>query len=64
MGLMDGKAVLFTAAVLDAPANVQFPGGSQPELYRVAVGGGAPTQVLTTTAMYARWDRAGKRLAY
>lgn len=60
----DGKAVLFTAAVLDAPANVQFPGGSQPELYRVAVTGGAPTQVLTTTAMYARWDRAGKRLAY
>ena len=60
----DGRAVLFTAAVLDAPANAQFPGGSQPELYRVPVTGGAPTQVLTTTAMYARWDRAGARLAY
>lgn len=60
----DGRAVLFSAAVLDAPANAQFPGGSQPELYRVPVSGGAPVHVLTTTAMYARWDRAGKRLAY
>jgi len=60
----DGSAVLFSAAILDTPANAQFPHPVQPELYRVALTGGAPRQVLTTTARYARWDRAGKRLAY
>lgn len=60
----DGKSVLFAAAVLDAPLNAQFPHNAQPELYQVALTGGAPRQVLTTTAIYARYDRAGKRLAY
>ncbi|MGV8040456.1 MAG: S41 family peptidase [Thermoanaerobaculaceae bacterium] len=60
----DGKAVLFTSARLDAATNVQFPTGAQPELYRVALTGGMPVQVLTTPAMYAAFDRAGARLAY
>lgn len=60
----DGKSVLFSAAILDAPANAQFPSGAQPELYSVPLTGGAPRQVLTTTAIYARYDKAGKRLAY
>lgn len=60
----DGMAVLFTASVLDAAANVQFPHGAQPELYRVNLDGGMPAQVLTTPALYAAWDRAGRRLAY
>ena len=61
----DGTAVLFSSGRLDAVTNVQFPHRrAQPELYRVGIGGGMPTQVLTTPALYAVWDRAGKRLAY
>ncbi len=60
----DGKAVLFSSARLDAVANVQFPTPAQPELYEVALAGGMPRQVLTTPALYAAFDRAGKRLAY
>lgn len=60
----DGKSVLFSAVVLDAAANAQFPHGSQPELYRVGLDGRMPEQVLTTPALYAAWDKAGKRLAY
>lgn len=60
----DGKAVLFGSARLDAAKNVQFPTGAQPELYQVALTGGMPTQVLSTPALYAAWDKAGERLAY
>ncbi|OYV96426.1 MAG: hypothetical protein B7Z68_05690 [Acidobacteria bacterium 21-70-11] len=60
----DGKAVLFTAAILDSAANAQFPTPAQPELYEVSVNGGMPEQLLTTPAMYAVFDRAGRRLAY
>lgn len=60
----DGKAVLFSSARLDAAKNVQFPTGAQPELYQVALTGGMPTQLLSTPALYAAWDRAGERLAY
>ena len=60
----DGKAVLFAGSVLDDAANVQFPHGAQPELYRVGLDGGMPAQVLTTPALYAVYDRAGRRLAY
>jgi tricorn protease len=60
----DGKAVLFTAAILDAASNVLFPTAAQPELYQVGLDGGMPTQVLTTPAIHAAYDRDGKRLAY
>lgn len=60
----DGKSVLFSASVLDAAANAQFPSPAQPELYRVGLDGGMPVQVLTTPALYAVYDPAGKRLAY
>jgi tricorn protease len=60
----DGRAVLFSAAILDSASNVQFPTTGQPELYQVGLDGGMPTQVLTTPAMYAVYDREGKRLAY
>ncbi len=60
----DGKAVLFTAAILDSASNAQFPTPAQPELYEVGIAGGMPEQVLTTPAMYAVFDRAGRRLAY
>ena len=60
----DGRSVLYSASILDAPANTLFPNDAQPELYRVSVAGGRPEQVLTTPASYAVYDRAGKRLAY
>jgi len=60
----DGKAVLFSAPRLDSNTNVQFPTGAQPELYRVALTGGMPDQILSTPAMYAAFDHDGKRLAY
>ena len=60
----DGSAVLFSSARLDAAANVQFPTRAQPELYQVALSGGMPTQVLTTPADYAVWNRAATKLAY
>ncbi len=60
----DGKAVLFSSARLDSATNAQFPTGAQPELYRVALSGGMPVQVLSTPAPYATWDKAGERLAY
>jgi tricorn protease len=60
----DGKSVLFSAAILDAPTNVLFTTGAQPELYRVDLEAHMPEQVLTTPAPYAVYDRAGKRLLY
>jgi len=60
----DGKGVLFSAAVLDAASNAVFPTPSRPELYRVDLEGHMPEQVLTSTAQYATYDRAMKRLVY
>lgn len=60
----DGAAVLFSAAILDAPACTLFPTPAQPELYRVAITGGMPKQVLTTPALYAAYDPSGAKLAY
>jgi len=60
----DGRGVLFGAAVLDAASNALFPTAAQPELYRVGLDGGMPTQVLTTPALHAAYDRTGRRLAY
>ncbi|HXS82215.1 MAG TPA: peptidase S41, partial [Methylomirabilota bacterium] len=60
----DGKSVLFSAAVLDAPANAIVPNNAQPELYRVDLAGHMPEQVLTTPAVYAVYDRAMKRMLY
>jgi tricorn protease len=60
----DGRSVLFSAAILDAPTNTVFPTGARPELYRVDLEGHMPEQVLTTTALYAVYDRAMKRMIY
>jgi tricorn protease len=60
----DGKSVLFSASILDAPTNSEFPTGARPELYRVDLEGHMPAQVLTTTALYAVYDRAMKRMIF
>lgn len=60
----DGKYVLFSASILDSPTNTVFPTRARPELYKVDLEGHMPEQVLTTTALYAVYDRSMKRLIY
>ena len=60
----DGAAVLFSSSRLDDVEHVGFPTGAQPELYRVAIDGGRPGQVLTTPAEHAVWAPDSHALAY
>ena len=61
----DGKEIIFSSQRLDAAQNMNFPDRrGAPELYAVKLDGGLPTQVLTTPAIDARWDRKGERLVY
>jgi tricorn protease len=62
----DGKFILFSAAILDYPKNAQFPNGVLSELYKVPVesGSGRTVQVLSTPALEARYDKAGKHILY
>ncbi|WP_247237182.1 S41 family peptidase [Telluribacter sp. SYSU D00476] len=60
----DGKQVLFGAARQDVASNRQFPTGSQPELYSVAVTGGRVEQVLSTPAEDVRYSKDGSQLVY
>ena len=62
----DGKFILFSAAILDHPKNAQFPHGVLSELYKVPVegGGGRTVQVLSTPALEATYDKAGKHILY
>lgn len=59
----DGGAVLFSASRLDAPA-ARLPSTRLGELYSVPVGGGRPTQVLTTPAEGAAPSPDGRYLVY
>lgn len=61
----DGREVLFSAQRMDSRTNVMFPGRAVTELYKVAVEPGRrPVQLLTTPALAAQYDRAGRRLLY
>ncbi|HKX44282.1 MAG TPA: DPP IV N-terminal domain-containing protein, partial [Burkholderiaceae bacterium] len=61
----DSREVLFSAQRMDARTNALFPSPAAGELYKVSVEGGRrPTQVLTTPALAARYDKAGQRLLY
>lgn len=60
----DGERVLFSSARLDSAASSYFPTGRLPELYEVAVGGGAPKMLFTNPAREARWSPDGARIAY
>ncbi len=62
----DGRNVLFSAHRQDSRLNAQFPSSRvMPELYKVSVEPGhAPEQILTTPALAAQYDRAGKRIVY
>ena len=60
----DGKSILFYASRLDNAQNAMFPSGAMSELYKVSVNGGKPTQVLTTPALYANYDKSGKIMVF
>ena len=60
----DGKSVIFTSSRLDRQSAVAFPSRALSELYQVSIDGGNPQMLLTTPAIDARWDAAGKRLLY
>ena len=60
----DDMNVLFSSARQDTAANVQFPMGTFPELYRVPVSGGEASLVLTQPAVAATVDQAGTRIIY
>ena len=60
----DNSAVIFTSSRLDMATNQQFPSGVLPELYKVPVSGGMPTQVLTTPAQDARYSKDGSMIVF
>jgi Tol biopolymer transport system component/C-terminal processing protease CtpA/Prc len=62
--LPDGTGVLFSGTLQDTRENVQFPSGILSELYQVPIEGGRVTQVLSTPAEMARYDRSMSRIIY
>jgi len=61
---VDDASVVFSSSRLDMATNQQFPSGVLPELYQVAIGGGIPTQVLTTPAQDARVAKDGSFMVF
>ena len=60
----NGKSVLFSAAIADSYKNAMYPKGYLSELYSVPVKGGRETQILTTPAEDARYNKAMTQLIY
>ncbi|MBD0404505.1 S41 family peptidase [Flammeovirga sp. EKP202] len=60
----DGKAVLYTATILDDQKSAQFPYARLPELYSIAVKGGRPEQILSTSAVNATYSKDQKTILY
>ena len=60
----DGQHVVFGANRQDLASHRQYPTGSQPELYQVAVNGGRVQQLLTTPAEYVQFSKNGQKMIY
>ena len=60
----DGKYVLYSASIQDAPSAHLFPAAWQTELYAVPVAGGRPRQVLSTPADAMSFLPDGKSFVY
>jgi tricorn protease len=60
----DGKNVLFSSSRLDKASCQLGPTGALPELYTVPITGGADRQLLTTPALWARFNQKGDQLIY
>ena len=59
----DGKQVLFTSRRQDAHDS-RIGSSGFGELYSISIDGGRPSQIMTTTAEYANFDSAGKRIVF
>lgn len=61
----DGKYVYYAAAIQAPATSAMFPTSRMTQLYKVAVAGGAPTQVLGTPVEMLSWtDASGKSFVY
>lgn len=60
----DGKHVLFNAAIQQQSHSMVFPTGAQPQVYKVAVSGGRPVQILGTPAEAICFTPDGKQMLY
>ena len=60
----DGQNILFSSSISDDSKNAMFPSGVLPELYSVPVAGGKTTQVLTTPALDAKYNKNMDLLLY
>lgn len=60
----NGKSVLFSAVIADSYKNAMYPKGYLSELYSIPVNGGRETQILTTPAEDARYNKAITQLIY
>jgi Tol biopolymer transport system component/C-terminal processing protease CtpA/Prc len=60
----DGKNILFSSLISDSHKNAMFPSGALPELYSVPAQGGKVTQVLTSPALDAKYNKDMSLLVY
>jgi len=60
----DGKEILFSALISDTPENAMFPSGVLSELYSVSAEGGRISQVLTSPALDASYNKDKSLLLY
>lgn len=60
----DNQRVVFGGLRMDLATNRQYPTGSQPELYSVALKGGRVQQVLSTPAEDVKFSKDGSKLVY
>lgn len=60
----DNKNVIFGGQRLDAASHRQYPTGSQPEVYQVAVSGGRVSQLWTIPAEDIQLNKNGQRIVY
>ncbi|TDF34971.1 hypothetical protein EYS14_21565 [Alteromonadaceae bacterium M269] len=60
----DGKSVIFNSGRTNSADSSGFPTGAMRQLYEVSLKGGTPTQLMTTPALEARYNRNGRKLAY
>ena len=60
----DNKNVVYGSSRMDLSANRQYPTGSMPELYTVAVNGGRAVQLLTTPAEDVKYSKDGNSMIY
>jgi tricorn protease len=60
----DNQRVVFGGVRMDVASNRQYPTGSQPELYSVAIKGGRVQQLFSTPAEDVKYNRDGSKMVY